>query len=147
MGENALALLHYLSSADSPIPSLTSGYSRPTTVYFSHLGYFMIYSFTTAKWLYGALLLASIVFVKFGNTNPGLKNRTGVWWQQARCSVFIFGGIAGAWVVSNTVAAIMRFMGKEMSWFSREYSPLVLYGPPSLLGMKLTNRIALCQCI
>jgi hypothetical protein len=137
MAENALSLLQYLSSAASPLPSLTTGYSRPTTVYFSHLGYFFIYSFTTAKWLYGLLLVASLAFVNytFVDPAPGVKKKKSLWWEQAKGSCFIFGGIAGAWLVANIVAAIMRFMGKGMSWFSREYSPLALYGPASILGM------------
>ena len=49
MGENALALLHYLASSESPITTLPEHPPRPTTVYFSHLGRFWMYSFTTAK--------------------------------------------------------------------------------------------------
>ena len=49
MGENALALLHFLASPESPITTLPEHPPRPTTVYFSHLGRFWMYSFTTAK--------------------------------------------------------------------------------------------------
>ena len=132
MAENALALMQYLSSAVSPLPSLTTGYSRPTTVFFSHLGHFFIYSFATAKWLYGVLFFASVAFVKLNFINPAQGK--GVWWDHFRGSGFIFGGIIGSWLVANIVAAMMRFMGRGMSWFSMEYSPMALYGPPSLLG-------------
>jgi len=141
MAENALALLQHLSSSASPLPSLTEGYSRPTTVYFSHLGHFFVYSFTTAKILYGLLLVASLILVKLTFTDPGpaLKKRKSVWAEQVKGSAFIFAGLAGAWITPNIVAAIMRYMGKGMSWFSKELSPLALYGPPSVLGMPLLH--------
>jgi hypothetical protein len=136
MAENVLSMLQYFTSADSPLPSLTAGYSRPSTVYFSHLGYFFIYSFTTAKWLYGLLLVSSIVFIKLSHVEPASPTRKcqSMLWEQARGAVFIFGGIAGTWLGSNAVATTMRYMNKSMSWFSREYSALALYGPPALLG-------------
>jgi hypothetical protein len=136
MAENTLALLRYLSSPVSPLPSLTSGYSRPSTVYFSHLGHFFLYPFRTAKLLYGLLFFSSLVLVKltFIEPGPALKRRRGVWAEQARGSIFIFAGIAGTFLASNIVAIIMRCMGKGMSWFSREFSPLVLYGPACLFG-------------
>jgi hypothetical protein len=140
MAENALALMQYLSSTSSPLSSLIEGYHRPRTVYFSHLGFFFMYSFTTAKWLYGILLIASTAFVAFAE--PARLMKRDIWWDQARGSFAIFGGIAGAWLTSNIVAAIMRLMGKGMSWFSREYSPMALYGPAAILGM-LASRMPL----
>lgn len=65
MGENALALLLHLStSPSSPIPRLTT-YTRPSTVFFSYLGFFFSYSFKTAKIIYALLLSAAIAFVHF----------------------------------------------------------------------------------
>jgi hypothetical protein len=128
MAENTMALLNYLSSPASPLPSLTTGYTPPTTVYFSYFGHFFIYSFNTAMRLYALLLIASVVFVK-------LTSGKNVWQEQAKGAAFVLGSIAGAVIVPNIVAALMQSMGKGMSWFSREYSPLALYGPAALLGM------------
>ena len=86
MGENALALLHYLASSESPITTLPEHPPRPTTVYFSHLGRFWMYSFGTAKVcvfsllnvcvadefvkiMYSALLLVTIFAVRSQHTS------------------------------------------------------------------------------
>lgn len=146
MGENTLALLRYLSAPGSPLPTLTEGYVRPTTVFFAHIGYFFIYSFTTAKIIYGALFLASLVFVKatFVNPAPALKKGRGVWGEQVRGIVAVVAGVIGSILVPNLVAVIMqRVLGKGMSWFAREYSALLLYGPAALLGVLLFFSIFL----
>jgi len=137
MAENTISLLRYLSAPTSPLPSLTAGYTRPTTVYYSHLGHFFIYSFTTAKILYGLLLGASAIFVKltFVEPAPALKKTRGVWREQGRGMVAVVAGIVGSVLVPNIVAVIMqRVLGKGMSWFASQYSALALYGPAALLG-------------
>jgi hypothetical protein len=137
MAENAISLLRYLSAPSSPLPSLTAGYTRPTTVYFSHLGHFFIYSFTTAKLLYGLLLGASVLFVKltFIEPAPALKKARGVWSEQGRGMLAVVSGILGSLLVPNIVAVIMqRVLGKGMSWFASQYSALALYGPAAVLG-------------
>ncbi|KAF7431225.1 hypothetical protein PC9H_006946 [Pleurotus ostreatus] len=127
MGENALALLQHLSSPDSPLPSLTSGYTAPSTVFISHTGFFFSWSFATAKVLYVSFFLVLIYTVpssskaKSGGLVPGIIS-------------LVYAGI-GAVVVPNIVAAIMQYgLGKGMSWFSREFSTVVLFGPPAFLG-------------
>jgi len=137
MAENTISLLRYLSAPTSPLPSLTAGYTRPTTVYYSHLGHFFIYSFTTAKILYGLLFGASAIFVKltFVEPAPALKKTRGVWREQGRGMVAVVAGIVGSVLVPNIVAVIMqRVLGKGMSWFASQYSALALYGPAALLG-------------
>jgi hypothetical protein len=122
MGENALALLLYLSSPESPLPSLTEGYTKPTTVYYSHLGKFWVYSFTTANIMHGLFLVATLaVSYQTPNLLTGfLANIAG-----------FFGSIIGA----NVVAFVMsKVLGKSMSWFSHEWLALGLFGPPALLG-------------
>ncbi|KAF5379478.1 hypothetical protein D9615_006633 [Tricholomella constricta] len=142
MAENTLALLRYLSAAGSPIPTLTT-YTRPTTVFFSYLGHFFIYSFTTAKVIYTALLAASIALVvaTFQAPAPNGK-RHGVWAEQARGMLAVVAGIVGCLFVPNVVAFIMsRVLGKAMSWFASEYSAIVLYAPAALLGTLLSQVI------
>ena len=77
MGENALALLHHLSSPASLLPSLITGYTPPTTVFFSSLGYFVSYSYRTAKIIYVLLLAASIVLVRVIYVEPAPALRKG----------------------------------------------------------------------
>ncbi|KAF8885097.1 hypothetical protein CPB84DRAFT_1816896 [Gymnopilus junonius] len=133
MGENTLALLKHLSSSESRISSLTEGYSRPTTVYFSHLGQtFFIYSFQTAKVLYSALLIASFAL---GND--------GFWKEQAKGAAAVVSGTVGTLLVPNVVAIIMRSaLNKGMSWFKSPMLPLGLYAPAALLG----RYSYLCYC-
>lgn len=65
MAENTLALLLHLSSDESPLPQLTTGYTKPSTVYFSLLNSTLIqYSFATANALHIVLFAASIALVK-----------------------------------------------------------------------------------
>lgn len=136
MAENALALLQYLSAAGSPIPTLTT-YTRPTTVFFSHLGFFAIYSFTTAKIMYTALFASSLIFVlvTYVDPAPAMKKGRGVWREQGRGMRAVIAGIIGSLLVPNIVAFIMKtVLGKGMSWFASQYSAIVLYGSASLLG-------------
>lgn len=139
MAENALALLRYLSAPGSPLPTLTQGYKRPTTVYFSHLGIFFFYSFQTAKIIYSVLLIASVALVRltFVEPAPAMKKGRGLWREQARGSFAVVAGILGTIIVPNIVALLMReVLDKSMSWFSSPFAPVVLYGPPALLGKK-----------
>ncbi|KAF8715311.1 peptidase M28 family, partial [Rhizoctonia solani] len=60
VAQNTLALLTYLSSSASPLPTLQS-YSPPKTPYFSLLSrYFFSYYFSTAQRLYTATFLLSL---------------------------------------------------------------------------------------
>ncbi|KAG6852571.1 hypothetical protein C0991_010900 [Blastosporella zonata] len=130
MAENTLALLRYLSAEGSPIPTLTT-YTRPTTVFFAYLGYFFVYSFTTAKIIYTALFASSIVLVATTH-----KSSTGLW----RGAVAVLAGVAGTVMVPNVVAFFLSYvLGKGMSWFAYEYSAIVLYAPAALLGALLSQ--------
>ena len=44
--------------------------------------------------------------------------------------------ILGALLLPNIVAIVLdKVLGKGMSWFSNEYSVILLFGPPALLGL------------
>lgn len=131
MAENVLALVKYLSSNRSPLPTLTEGYTRPSTVYFSHIGVFIIYSFATAKIMYSCLFLAVLLFVHFGNKPSG----SSVWTVQAKGVVAVLTGYVGGLIAPNVVALVMtKVLGKGMSWFANVHSAVLLYGVPTLLG-------------
>lgn len=137
MAENTLALLQYLSSSESPLPSLTAGYSRPTTVYFQTFSRFWVYSFKTALTLYSLLFAASLVLVKatFVSPAPALKQAPGIIGDNFRGIVAVGSGMVGSLVGVNVVAHIMRsVLHKPLSWFSVELSCLALYGPAALAG-------------
>ncbi|KAL1706111.1 hypothetical protein EV121DRAFT_202026 [Schizophyllum commune] len=119
MGENALALLHYLASPESPITTLPEHPPRPTTVYFSHLGRFWMYSFTTAK-------------------IPQTRSFIAL---QARGCLAVIAAMLGALIGPTLVAFTMRLvLNRGLSWFANEYSPILLYGPAAFLGALLSQK-------
>ncbi|KAF8972707.1 hypothetical protein BDZ97DRAFT_1649998 [Flammula alnicola] len=145
MGENTLALLKYLSSSKSPLPSLTEGYSPPTTVFFAHVGpTFFMYSFNTAKILYTALFIMSFALVRatFVDPAPALKKGHGFWREQGKGAVAVAASIIGTLLVPNVVAVIMRVvLNKGMSWFRSPLAPIGLYGPAALLGTMISQYL------
>jgi hypothetical protein len=137
MGENTLAILIYLSSEESPLPSLTTGYTRPTTAFFTEVGNFVQYQFATARVMYCTLFCLSlaVAWSVYRERVPG-SEPVGFWnaqWNGARTLLVTF---AGALAGANGLAVIMhRVFGRNMSWFSSEHSALLLYGPAALAGL------------
>ncbi|KAF8576245.1 hypothetical protein K439DRAFT_1640647 [Ramaria rubella] len=141
MAENTMALLHHFTGPSSPLPSLASAKPQsPRIVYFSLLGsWFFTYPFSAASTAYTTLLGAAIVFVwqtshaanggAFGKLQlQGLRN--------------FLGGLVGALVGANVVAALMSLvLGKALSWFSKEWFPIILYGPPAITGALLPQLL------
>lgn len=90
-----------------------------------------MYSFKTATRLYGSILFVSLMFlIVFAPTN--VPHRTSV---NIRAALGVVGGLLASVIVPNVVALVMtRVLGKGMSWFSREWYCIVLYGTPALTG-------------
>ena len=146
MGENVLTLIRYLSSTDSPLPTLTDGYTPPSTVFFSYVaGLFFVYSFTTAKVMYILLFLASFVLVRITYVDPApalKKAGDGFWSEQIKGGVAVTLGAVGTLVVPNLVAVVMKYvLNKGMSWFANPLLALGLYGPAAVLGMMIYLEI------
>jgi hypothetical protein len=137
MAENTLEILRYLSSDASPLPSLTTGYTSPTTVFFTEFGRFVQYQFATARLMYGTLFSLSLSLAWFVHLRgvPGSRS-AGFWrvqWDGTRAILIAFGG---ALVGANGLAVIMhRVLGHNMSWFASEHTALLLYGPAALTGL------------
>lgn len=131
MADNVLALLHHLSSDTSPISTLADGYARPRIVFFVILGSFFIYSFTTAKIMYVAMFVASLILVRVARVKK-------VWSALGA----VLASLAGAIIGANVVAAIMKYvLNKPLSWFKWEYYPVALYGPAAIAGMLVTQLL------
>lgn len=137
MAENTLALLQYLTSPESPLPSLDTGYTKPETVFFSFFGFFFRYSFQTAKITYFVFFITSLAFVKltYVDPAPALKKGRAMWQEQLKGITAVVAAPIGALIGANAVAYIMvKVFNKGMSWFSVELSCLILYLPPALAG-------------
>ena len=138
MAGNTLALLQHLTSSDSPLPELAStGYTKPQTVFFQHFGYFLVYSFTTAKIMYAASAVLAIVVARatYVNPTPALKKGTSFVGEHVRGFLAVTGGFVGAAVGANVVAFIMdTVLGRSLSWFSSVFACIALYGPAALAG-------------
>ncbi|CCM00596.1 uncharacterized protein FIBRA_02632 [Fibroporia radiculosa] len=142
MGENVLSLLLYLSSPESPLPTLTEGYSPPSTVFFQFLGQFIIYSFRAAKIAYTSLFVLSAVFIRLAYVNPApaLKNGKSILGEQIKSALAVSAAVVGAFVGANVVAATMvNVLGKGMSWFSSERACVFLYAPAALTGALISQ--------
>jgi hypothetical protein len=67
MDLNVLALLcHLLTSPTSPLPHLAElGYTKPSTMFFLYLGWFFVYLFQRARWVYVVLAVGVVGFMLF----------------------------------------------------------------------------------
>ncbi|KAF7356117.1 Peptide hydrolase [Mycena venus] len=128
MGENTLALIRHLTAPGSPIPTLVANSSHKhkhmRVVYFGLMSHFFMYRFSTAKVIYGALLLGSLVLTR------------SAWRGQRRGVVAVMSGLLGSLLTPNIVALVMhRVLGKGMSWFAGgHFAAIALYAPATLLG-------------
>ncbi|KAM5532207.1 hypothetical protein V8D89_014107 [Ganoderma adspersum] len=145
MADNVHALLLHLTSSDSPLPELaTAGYTKPQTVFFEYFGYFLVYSFTTAKILYTASFVLALIVARgtFVNPAPALKKGTSFLGEQIKGVVATSGAFIGAVVGVNIVAFIMdKVLGKSFSWFTSVFAPVFLYGPAALSGALASQLI------
>src|SRR5712672_3760704 len=111
MAENVLAILRFLSSDVSPLPSLTTGYTRPTTVFFTEFGRFIQYQFETARLMYGTLFFLSLTTAWFVHRKRILSSTSvGFWkaqWDGCRALLIAFGG---AIIGANGLAVIMHYV-------------------------------------
>ena len=131
MAENALALAKYLSSPESPLPSLTSGYKPPSTVFFSLFGsLFFQYSFSTANTLHFITLISTIILHFASEPRiPTMELLKGVGLMSA--------GLVGSIVNVNVVALLMtKVLNSGLSWYTHEQACLLLYGPAALAGIR-----------
>ncbi|KAI0766101.1 hypothetical protein BD413DRAFT_605949 [Trametes elegans] len=137
MGENVLALLLHLTSNESPLPELVVGYTRPQTVFYEYFGYFLVYSYSTAKLLYTVsfVFLLAIARVTYVNPAPALKKGASFLGDQVKGIIAVTAAFLGALISANAVAFLMAtVLGKSHSWFSSVFACIALYGPAALTG-------------
>lgn len=138
MADNTLAILKYLSSDESPLGQLANGFHKPTTVFFSIVHLFFLYSTETAQMMYATLLVCAVAFTYATYRDPSARPGTtgvSVWAAHGHGIFLLTIGLLGSIIAVNAHAVVMhRVMGKNMSWFATELSPLLLYGPSALAG-------------
>jgi len=90
--------------------------------------------------MYATLFVCALAFVVATYRDPSIrKNSTSrgvsVWAAQAHAILLLTVGFIGAVIAVNGHAVVMqRVLGKNMSWFAAELSPIILYGPSALAG-------------
>ncbi|GAA5899500.1 Pff1p [Sporobolomyces salmoneus] len=140
MGESTLALLTYFTSNETTLgnsPLATPILPKTPVsalIFFSALGgkIFIVYTRYQATILY--TLLAGIVsLVLYDRVDWENKRKTYL------LSAFgVLGSLLSGVIGANLGAAFTSVvMGRAMSWFRNEALPLVVYGPPALLGIVL----------
>ncbi|ORY69282.1 hypothetical protein BCR35DRAFT_319080 [Leucosporidium creatinivorum] len=141
MGENTLALLEYLTSADttmgnSPIAEKLPLAKTKDVVYFSGLGgkLFLVYTRKQATMIYGAMASVATIIV----ADRVDWSRKSVYFAGA---IGVGGSFLAAIVGANAAAAVASLvMGKTMTWFKNEAFPILLFAPPALLSITLFQR-------
>ncbi|EJD41737.1 hypothetical protein AURDEDRAFT_115343 [Auricularia subglabra TFB-10046 SS5] len=126
MAENTLEILNHLTSQDSPLTSLASGYQKPSTTFFSLLGsLFFQYSTRTAVIMHSALVAVALAIVGLSSKFRNIKSALA-----SPCAAVV-GSLLGA----NLLALTMdRVFDRPLSWFSNELHAVLLYAPASLAG-------------
>ncbi|GAA6059342.1 hypothetical protein JCM10212_003240 [Sporobolomyces blumeae] len=140
MGESTLALLEYFTSNQTTLGnSPTATPNLPKTpvsalVFFSALGgkLFVVYTRNEATLLYS--ILAALVVVVLSDRVDWVNRKK----PYLLSAVGVAGSVLSAVIGANLGAAFTSLvMGRAMSWFRNEALPLVVYGPPALLGVVL----------
>ncbi|GAA5858742.1 hypothetical protein JCM8547_004967 [Rhodosporidiobolus lusitaniae] len=149
MGRNALALFEYFTSpltsmGNSPSPTPKLPHSAPgETIFFSVLGGrgFVVYSRQTATVLYG--VLAALVAVVVTDRVDLQREKKAYILGAVGAFVSLLSGVISA----NSAAFLLTSIGRGMSWFRNESFPLVVFGPPALLGVVLSQYFLLSNRI
>ncbi|KIJ43580.1 hypothetical protein M422DRAFT_229023 [Sphaerobolus stellatus SS14] len=141
MAENTLALLHHFTEPSSPLPSLQHVVPhKPRIAYISVVGtWFFSYSFDTATTAYTTLFAGTLMAIMTqSNDPPSAAAAINLLKTQVIGARNILSGLLGALVSANVVAAIMwKVLDRSLSWYSREWLPIALYGPPAFVGALL----------
>lgn len=134
-GDNILAIINHLAS--SPRSKLVGNKPFPRNtppIYFSIAGRFfaMIPAEKFRTVVMGVCAISNYFMTTIGRADKhfgALKYALGA-------LLFTVASIVAALASSNAVALIMvHLIGKPLSWFSREWLPIVLFGPPAVVGI------------
>lgn len=128
--ENVFAIVNHLTnSPSSPLARLETTHTPPQTLFLSVFGkYFVHYTHTTSWTILLSMLSLSLVIL--GTTTELSDYRT-----IGMASLGVLGSVVGSVFGASLAASIMaKVLGAGMSWYTREYSCFILYGPPAITG-------------
>ncbi|GAA5957518.1 hypothetical protein JCM3765_001166 [Sporobolomyces pararoseus] len=138
MGETTLSLLEYFTSNETslgnsvePTPNLPHS-PVSALIFFSALGgnLFVVYTRNQATILY-TFLAGLVSLVLYDRVD--WKHRKRVYLSSAvGVLLSVISGVVGANLGAVFTSLIMK---RSMSWFRHEALPLIVYGPPTLLGI------------
>ncbi|KDN48197.1 hypothetical protein K437DRAFT_255620 [Tilletiaria anomala UBC 951] len=138
-GENVLAIVKHLVTSPASTLAKTRTAARGTLpIYFSLASRFFVsissHSFRTL----------SMGLAAFTNFQLQSLNRMEKHFGMLSCTFVAFaatiGSIVSAIVTCNAVALLMaNVLGRSMSWYAREWFPVLLYGPPALTAILTTQ--------
>ncbi|ETS62307.1 hypothetical protein PaG_03384 [Moesziomyces aphidis] len=143
-GENTLAIIEHLclkNGSAELLRNIEPHQSRHTLpIYFSIAGrYFVMLQNKAFK----SIVMGLSAFINFQlsstvrtEANIGALNLT------ILSAVAAIVSMIGAALGANLVAVIMtRVLGKGMSWYSHEFFPMLLYGPPAIAGVLVVQLL------
>ncbi|EST09337.1 Peptidase M28 [Kalmanozyma brasiliensis GHG001] len=143
-GENTLAIIEHLclkNASSNSLRSIEPHQSRHTLpVYFSIAGrYFVLLQNKAFK----SIVMGLSAFINFQLSSVvRSESAIGALNLTILSAVSAILSMIGAALSANIVAVIMtKVLGKGMSWYSHEFFPIVLYGPPALAGILTVQLI------
>ncbi|MCO5565485.1 hypothetical protein L7F22_019158 [Adiantum nelumboides] len=138
-GENVLAIVNHLVTSPRSNLAINKPFPRSAPpIYFSIASRFFILipaeKFRTV--IMGISALSNYLLTSMGRAD---KHQGAL--KYALLSLFFtVTSLLSALIFSNAVALIMiHLVGKPLSWFAKEWYPIVLFGPPALAGI-LSNQ-------
>ena len=125
-GDNLLALVSRLASIEWP----SERDPKDTVVFFDYLGLFMI-SFSNVTWHLVNIALIGLAFYQTVCWVMTTIDR-GTSQQVVYSCLASLGQMVGAFLAALLVVGLLTLTGRTMSWYSRPYLLLGLYGLPAL---------------
>ncbi|PWN18255.1 hypothetical protein BCV69DRAFT_288533 [Microstroma glucosiphilum] len=140
-GENVVAIVDYLTtSPESRLPSITETHRTQMPIYFSMLGRFFI-QIPAAPYRSLGMVMTAVAMFQIQSTKRA-DGHFSAGFATAMSMLGFFASFLGAVLASNVQALIMtKVMNRSLSWFSHEWLPIPLYGPPAIVGILLAQLL------
>ncbi|GAC98044.1 hypothetical protein PHSY_005632 [Pseudozyma hubeiensis SY62] len=148
-GENTLAIIEHLCLKDKSqtlLRTIEPHQTRHTLpIYFSIASRFFVHIQNKA---FKSIVMGLSAFINFQlSTVVRSESAIGALNLTILSALSAIVSIVGAVLGANVVAVIMtRLLGKGMSWYSHEFFPILLYGPPAIAGVLIVQLLTAKLC-